>query len=104
METAHGQPIASPNASGDGSQTQPFCHARSFARLDCTGGDDHQMAASFRQCAAATASFDAGCGVGILGNLVMTAFVALAVGMAAYAIHQEQRLAPQEKQLLQRVQ
>lgn len=104
METAHGQPIASPNASGDGFQPQPFCHARSFARLDCTGGDDHQMAASFKEWPATVAEADAGCGVGILGNLVMTAFVALAVGMAAYAIHQEQRLAPHEKQLLQRVQ
>jgi hypothetical protein len=32
---------------------------------------------------------------------MMTAFVALVVGMAAHAIHQEQHLAPHERQLLQ---
>lgn len=40
-------------------------------------------------------------GVGMLGNLMTAAFVFLAVGMAAIAIHQEDRLAPQERQLLQ---
>lgn len=37
----------------------------------------------------------------MLGNLMTAAFVFLAVGMAAIAIHQEDRLAPQERQLLQ---
>lgn len=37
----------------------------------------------------------------MLGNLMMVAFIVLAVGMAAVAIHQEERMAPQERQLLQ---
>lgn len=40
-------------------------------------------------------------GVGVFGNLMMIVFIVLAVGMAAVAIHQEERLAPQERQLLQ---
>lgn len=40
-------------------------------------------------------------GVGMLGNLMMVVFIVLAVGMAAVAIHQEERMAPQERQLLQ---
>lgn len=37
----------------------------------------------------------------MLGNLMMVVFIVLAVGMAAIAIHQEDRLAPQERQHLQ---
>jgi hypothetical protein len=45
---------------------------------------------------------DAGSRVGIIGNLTMVAFLLLAIGMAGAAIHQEERLAPHERQLLER--
>lgn len=48
----------------------------------------------------AAASPDAGCRVGPLGNLVMTGFVAIALAMAVVAIHQEERMAHHEQQLL----
>lgn len=54
-----------------------------------------------RRGAAAAAQTHAGSRVSRLGNLALTAFVLLAIGMGAYAIHQEQRLAPHERQLLQ---
>jgi hypothetical protein len=50
----------------------------------------------------ASAPADAGRGVGILGNLTLVGFMLLAVGMAGVAIHQEQRLAPHERQLMER--
>ena len=77
--------------------------ARRDSRLASTGGwrqeSGHQDAQ--RRRAAAASPTDAGCGVGLLGNLTLAAFVALSVFMAAVAIHQEERLAPSERQLLE---
>ena len=52
--------------------------------------------------AKASAQADASCGIGAFGNLLLVTFVGLAVCMAAIAIHQEQRMAPHERQLLER--
>lgn len=49
-----------------------------------------------------SAPADAGRGVGILGNLTMIGFILLAVGTAGVAIHQEHRLAPHKRQLMER--
>lgn len=51
--------------------------------------------------AAHRAAAEAGCEVGLLGNLTLVVFVALSVFMAAVAIHQEERLAPSERQALE---
>jgi hypothetical protein len=48
----------------------------------------------------ALSSPDAGRGVGAFGNLVLVGFIFIAIGMAGVALHQEQRLSPQERQLL----
>lgn len=80
-------------------------HAQPTARPDSAGADQRRKTAPlppFKHWATAPAPADAGCGVGLIGNLAMAAFILLAVGMAAVAIHQEERLAPHERQLLQR--
>ena len=80
-------------------------HARPAARPDFAGADQRRKATPlppFKHWATAPAPADAGCGVGLIGNLAMAAFILMAIGMAAVAIHQEERLAPHERQLLER--
>lgn len=54
-----------------------------------------------RHGAKAAAQANAGRRVDLLGNLMMLVFIGLAIGMAAVTIHQEEQLAPRERQLLQ---
>lgn len=51
--------------------------------------------------AKAAAEADARSGIGAFGNLIFVALMVIVTGMAITAIHQEQRLAPHERQLLQ---
>ncbi len=101
MATDPGRSTASATASGDAIRPQHSSHAHSSAWPDRIDSADDSSAASFKEWVTAPAPSDAGCGVGILGNLVMAVFILLAIGMAAIAIHQEERLAPRERQLLQ---
>lgn len=49
----------------------------------------------------AAAASDASRGVSLLGNLVMLVMVATVLSIAAVTIHQEEQLAPRERQALQ---
>lgn len=73
--------------------------ARRASRVAAAGGwrqePDHQ-AQECRRRAAADAKAHAG--VRLLGNLMLTAFMALALCMAGVALHQEQRLEQMEQQ------
>lgn len=99
-------------ASGSGSRPQPSLpsfvvtsNAKLHDRPASPVADRQRQAAStsppFKHWTTASASTDAGCGVNRFGNLAMVGFVIIAIGMAVAAIHQEQRLAPHERQLLQ---
>lgn len=98
--------------SGSGSQPRPslpvfasMSHAQPTDRPADPAVDRERQAAPslppFKHWTTAPAPADAGGGVGAFGNLVLTAFLAIAIGMAVAAIHQEERMAPHERQLLQ---
>lgn len=99
MATDPGRSTASATASDDAIRPQPSSHAHSSAWPDSA---NDSLAASFKEWPATTAETDAGRGVKTLGDALIVALVALAVLMAGVAIHQEERLAPHERQLLQR--
>lgn len=93
--------------SGSGSQPRPSLPV--FASMSHAQPTDRPAdpaatappAPPFKHWTTAPAPADAGGGVGAFGNLVLTAFLAIAIGMAVAAIHQEERVAPHERQLLQ---
>lgn len=108
-----GQSNGPSRVSRSGTQPQPCLpafvstsHAHTTDRPAGAGGRlqswDHLSTDSIIQRGAkATAKADARRRIDRLANLTVTAFVVLAIGMAAYAIAQEERLAPHERHLLQ---
>lgn len=102
MATDRSPSKASQNASGGNFQLQRFYRANcSSARTDCVDGANRPPAAPLRHWTTVDPPADAGGRVDVFGNLIVTIFVALAVGMATYAIHQEGQIQPQERQALQ---
>ena len=102
METDPGRSTASATASDDAIRPQFSSHAHSSAWADRIDSADDSSAASFKEWPATTAEADAGRGIRAIGDALIVALVALAVLMAGVAIHQEERLASHERQLLQR--
>ena len=83
-------------------QLPSFCARRSIDRARRPGTAQHQMAASYRH-RAAVPQADARGRIATMARVAMVTFWLITGAMAVYAIHQEERLAPHERQLLQEV-